>query len=163
MWRYKIGDTIQFTSIDPYRIKVSGRTKQFINAFGEELIIENAERAIEIACSKSRASVKDYTAGPIYMNGDESGAHEWLIEFEQKPNDIKQFSEFLDAALKMLNSDYEAKRNADLALKGPVIKEIEKGVFFNWMKSRGKLGGQNKVPRLSNDRRYIEELYKMIN
>jgi len=163
LWRYKIGDTIQFTSIDPYRIKVTGRTKQFINAFGEELIIDNAERAIEIACSKSGASVKDYTAGPIYMNGDDSGAHEWLVEFDQKPADLNEFGKLLDAALKMLNSDYEAKRKADLALKGPVIKELEQGSFFNWMKSRGKLGGQNKVPRLSNDRRYIEEIYKMIN
>lgn len=163
LWRYKIGDTIQFTSIDPYRIKVTGRIKQFINAFGEELIIDNAERAIEIACSKSGASVKDYTAGPIYMNGDDSGAHEWLVEFDQKPDDLNEFGELLDAALKMLNSDYEAKRKADIALKGPVIKELEQGSFFNWMKSRGKLGGQNKVPRLSNDRRYIEEIYKMIN
>lgn len=163
LWRYKIGDTIQFSSIDPYRIKVTGRTKQFINAFGEELIIDNAERAIEIACSKSGASVKDYTAGPIYMNGDDSGAHEWLVEFDQKPADLKEFGKLLDAALKMLNSDYEAKRKADLALKGPVIKELEQGSFFNWMKSRGKLGGQNKVPRLSNDRRYIEEIYKMIS
>jgi len=160
LWRYKIGDTIVFSSLDPYRIKVAGRTKHFINAFGEELIIDNAEKALGIACKKANAIVKEFTAGPVYMNGDESGAHEWLIEFEQKPDDMGFFGEALDNALKSINSDYEAKRAGNMTLRSPVIREMRKNVFFDWLKSKGKLGGQHKVPRLSNDRKYIEEIMK---
>ena len=162
LWRYRIGDTVRFTSINPYRIRVAGRTKQFINAFGEELIIDNAERALEIACDQSGAIVKEFTAGPIYMDSDQAGAHEWLIEFERRPANIDGFCDILDNALKSINSDYEAKRKGNATLKRPVIKEMQEGVFFNWLKSKGKLGGQNKVPRLSNDRKYIEEIYQTL-
>jgi len=162
LWRYRIGDTVRFTSINPYRIRVAGRTKQFINAFGEELIIDNAERALEIACDQSGAIVKEFTAGPIYMDSDQAGAHEWLIEFERSPDNMDGFCDILDNALKSINSDYEAKREGNATLKRPVIKEMQEGVFFNWLKSKGKLGGQNKVPRLSNDRKYIEEIYQTL-
>ncbi|HNW97371.1 MAG TPA: GH3 auxin-responsive promoter family protein [Bacteroidales bacterium] len=162
LWRYKIGDTVTFTSLSPHRIKITGRTKNFINAFGEELIIDNAEKAMTIACEKSNALIKDYTAGPVYFQKNESAAHEWLIEFEIPPKDIRYFSEILDNALKSLNSDYEAKRYQNLILRSPVVREIPQGTFYNWLKSKGKLGGQHKVPRLSNDRKYIEEILSMI-
>ncbi|MBL4657640.1 MAG: GH3 auxin-responsive promoter family protein [Flavobacteriales bacterium] len=158
LWRYKIGDTIRFTSLDPYRVQVAGRVKHFINAFGEELIIDNAEQALSIACSKSGAVVSEYTAGPIYMDANGAGAHEWLIEFEKKPSDLLYFTETLDNALKSINSDYEAKRSGNITLKIPVVREMPKGTFFDWMKSRGKLGGQNKVPRLANDRKYLDDI-----
>ena len=161
LWRYKIGDTIKFTSLDPFRIKITGRTVHFINVFGEELIIDNADKALSIACERSGAVMKEYTAAPIYMTDKESGSHEWLIEFESRPDCIDSFGKELDKALKSLNSDYEAKRNGNLTLKEPVIKEMPSGIFYNWLKTKGKLGGQNKVPRLSNNRKIVEEILEM--
>lgn len=161
MWRYMPGDTIKFTSLSPYRIKISGRTKHFINAFGEEVIIDNAENALEEACKKTSAIVKEYTAAPVYFNGNETAAHEWLIEFEKSPDDINRFTEALDTALKSINSDYEAKRYKDMILRKPIIKEVSQGTFYNWLKSKGKLGGQHKIPRLSNSRQYVEEILNL--
>jgi hypothetical protein len=162
LWRYKIGDVITFTSISPYRIRIAGRTKHFINTFGEELIIDNAEKALAIACEKSQAIIREYTAGPIFMEVDSNGAHEWLIEFEQAPDNLGYFTEVLDNALKSLNSDYEAKRYKNITLRAPRIRSLEPGTFYYWMKQRGKLGGQNKVPRLANDRKYLDELLQLI-
>lgn len=159
LWRYKIGDTIKFTSLSPYRIKITGRTRHFINAFGEELIIENAEQALLKACEKTNAILKEYTAGPVFYPQTQNGAHEWLIEFERHPNDINQFSDIFDNALKAINSDYEAKRYHNMLLKEPVIKVVPEFTFYHWLKSKNKLGAQNKVPRLCNDRTYIEEFY----
>jgi hypothetical protein len=153
---------VEFTSIYPYKIKVTGRTKHFINVFGEELIEENAENALKIACEKTESIIREYTAGPVYMSDKNAGSHEWLIEFEKKPNNIEYFTEVLDNALKSLNSDYEAKRHKNMALKQPVVKEIPQGTFYGWMKYRGKLGGQNKIPRLSNNRNYIQQIYNYI-
>ncbi|HEY6159761.1 MAG TPA: GH3 auxin-responsive promoter family protein [Bacteroidia bacterium] len=158
LWRYKIGDTIRFTSTTPYRFRITGRTKHFINVFGEEVIIDNAENALRIACEKTGALVKEYTAGPVYMKGRESGAHEWLIEFEKEPQSLGYFTEMLDNALKSLNSDYEAKRYHNFTLKEPLVRSLKPGTFMQWLKVKGKLGGQNKVPRLSNDRKYIDEI-----
>jgi hypothetical protein len=162
LWRYQIGDTIQFTSLDPYRIKISGRTRNFINAFGEELIIDNAEKAMAIACDRSHAIVTEYTAAPVYLSGDCKGAHEWLIEFEKKPDDLAFFTCSLDTALKSLNSDYEAKRYNGLLLEEPRIQMVPTGTFYNWLKLKGKLGGQYKVPRLANHRKYVEEIQQLI-
>jgi len=161
LWRYKIGDTVKITSKYPFKIKISGRTKHFINAFGEELIIDNAEQSLKIACEKTNALIKDYTAGPIYMKDDAQGAHEWLIEFEKEPDNIEFFTSILDNALKSVNSDYEAKRYKNLTLGLPEIKIMKKGTFYQWLKNKGKLGGQNKVPRLHNDRKYIEEVLEI--
>lgn len=158
LWRYKIGDTVRFCSINPYRIKVTGRTKHHINAFGEELIIENAEDALKKVCKKTKAEIVDYTAAPIFMEGKEKGAHEWLIEFKNPPKDINYFNELLDNALKSLNSDYEAKRYNNLTLNKPKINIARTHLFYDWLKEKDKLGGQHKVPRLSNSRDYIEEL-----
>ena len=158
LWRYLLGDTIQFTSLNPFKIKVSGRLKHFINAFGEELIIDNADKAIAIACEQTGAIVTDYTAAPVYFTDNSNGAHEWLIEFEKKPDDFNGFIFELDTALKNLNSDYEAKRYKDIALRKPLVKMMKQGTFTEWLKSKGKLGGQHKVPRLSNDRKYIDEI-----
>jgi len=158
LWRYLIGDTVQFTSLAPYKIKVSGRIKHFINAFGEELIVNNSDCAIAAACEKTGAIVNDYTAAPIYFSEKGNGSHEWLIQFEKEPCDLGLFTYELDNALKNVNSDYEAKRHKDIALKMPVIKPLKKGVFEEWLKSKGKLGGQHKVPRLCNDRKYIDEI-----
>ena len=158
LWRYLLGDTIQFTSLSPYRIKVSGRVRHFINAFGEEVIVENADKAIAIASEKTNAVVNDYTAAPVYFSGESNGAHEWLIEFEKAPPDLHQFTVELDKALQSLNSDYEAKRHKNIALRLPIVKELQKGIFNSWLKNKGKLGGQHKVPRLSNDRNYIDEI-----
>lgn len=158
LWRYLIGDSIQFTSLSPYKIKVSGRVKHFINAFGEEVIVNNSDCAIAAACEKTHAIVNDYTAAPIYFSENGNGGHEWLIQFEKEPSDIGLFTYELDNALKNLNSDYEAKRHKDIALRMPVIRPLKKGVFEEWLKSKGKLGGQHKVPRLSNDRKYIDEI-----
>jgi GH3 auxin-responsive promoter len=162
LWRYLIGDTIHFTSIEPYRIKVSGRLKHYINAFGEELIIDNTDKAIAEACEKTGALVNDYTAAPIYFSEDGNGAHEWLIEFEREPNSLSNFTAALDQSLKKLNSDYEAKRHKDIALRSPLLHNIQKGIFADWLKLKGKLGGQHKVPRLSNHRQYVEEILAMI-
>ena len=161
LWRYKIGDTVRFTSLKPYRIKVTGRTKHHINVFGEELIIENAEEALKNICKKTGAEIKDYTAGPIFMSGKEKGAHEWLIEFRKAPDELEYFTEFLDNALKALNSDYEAKRYNNSTLKMPKVHIARENLFHDWLKSKNKLGGQHKIPRLSNKRDYIEELLKM--
>ena len=162
LWRYIIGDTVQFTNKFPFKIKVTGRTKHFINAFGEEVIIDNAERAMQIACHHSNAIVNEYTAGPIFMGEDQKGAHQWIIEFDVPPKDLDHFVRILDNSLKTLNSDYEAKRHKNLALEMPHIVSAPKGTFFNWMKKRGKIGGQNKIPRLANDRKYLDELMNML-
>lgn len=161
LWRYLIGDTIRFTSLHPHRIKISGRTKHFINAFGEEIIIDNAENALDKACKETGALIKDYTAAPVYMDTQNKGKHEWLIEFEKEPVDMSKFTIILDKALQEINSDYEAKRYKDITLAPPQIDKARPGLFYDWMKKRGKLGGQNKVPRLSNNRKYIDELLEM--
>lgn len=158
LWRYLIGDTVMFTSTDPYRIKITGRTHSFINAFGEELIMDNAEKALATACEKSGATISEYTAAPIFFGDERKATHEWVIEFETHPENIEYFSEVLDNALKSLNSDYEAKRYHNLVLQSPVIQPVKKGTFFEWLREKGKLGGQNKVPRLSNERKFVEEL-----
>lgn len=162
LWRYLVGDTVQFTSLHPFRIKVTGRLKHFINAFGEELIVDNSDKAIAIASEKTNAIVNDYTAAPIYFNHKSNGAHEWLIEFDKPPENINQFTYELDCALKTVNSDYEAKRYKDIALRLPLIHAIQKGIFTEWLRRKGKLGGQHKVPRLSNDRKYVDELLLMM-
>ncbi len=158
LWRYKIGDTVKFTSLNPYRIKVTGRTKHFINAFGEELIVENAEIALAKAAEKNNCKIKDYTAAPIYMSSDKTGTHEWLIEFIEEPKDLEKFTNTLDESLKEINSDYEAKRYKDSTMKTPKVVKARAGLFYDWLSSKKKLGGQNKIPRLSNTREYIEEL-----
>ena len=160
LWRYMIGDTVKFTSKNPYKLLVTGRTKHFINAFGEELIIENAENAIHIACEKTGATVNDYTAAPVFMSENEKGTHEWLFEFEKEPEDLDYFLTLLDNALQSFNSDYEAKRYLDITLVKPKIHILKNGTFYKWLEKKGKLGGQNKIPRLSNDRNYVEELLK---
>jgi hypothetical protein len=161
LWRYIIGDTIQFTSLDPYRIRITGRTTSFINACGEELIIDNAEKAIATACEKASATITDFTAAPVYFDDHTNAAHEWLIEFATPPESLDYFAEILDNALKALNSDYEAKRYHNMILRQPVIHQLVPGTFYRWLKERGKLGGQNKVPRLSNDRKYLDEIKEM--
>jgi hypothetical protein len=162
LWRYIIGDTIVFTSTDPYRFCISGRTRQYINAFGEEVIVENADKALDIACKATGATILEYTAGPVYMGTSLKGTHEWIIEFEKTPDDIKKFTDTLDGTLKSINSDYEAKRHKDINLVMPIVKSVPPGTFNRWLKSKNKLGGQNKVPRLSNNREFIEELYQFI-
>ena len=162
LWRYLIGDTVKFTSTNPYRIKITGRTKHHINVFGEELIIENAEEALKVACDKTNACIKDYTVGPIFMNGDSTGgAHEWIIEFEKTPNSLNDFNTTLDLALQNCNSDYEAKRYNNMTLAKPTIHSARKDLFYDWLKTKGKLGGQHKIPRLSNKRDFIEELLNL--
>ena len=163
LWRYKIGDTVTFTSVNPFRIKITGRTAHFINAFGEELIIANAENALEHACSITGAIIREYTAAPVYFDENKSGAHEWLIEFEKIPADISYFGYLLDGALKKNNSDYEAKRYQNKVLNDPVIRVMPEGTFYNWMKMHEKLGGQHKVPRLANHRKFVEEINSMVN
>ncbi len=158
LWRYIIGDTVEFTSIKPYRIKITGRTKHFINVFGEEVVIENTDRAIEKAARETGASIVEYTVAPVFMGTDKKGSHEWMIEFDTPPENFERFKKLLDSHLQELNSDYEAKRYRDLTLGFPVIHRAKKGLFYKWLKSKGKLGGQNKVPRLSNSREYMEEL-----
>ncbi len=161
LWRYLIGDTVIFTSLNPYRIKVSGRTKHYINAFGEELMIDNVEAALAVACKNTDAMVSDYTGAPIFMQKNESGAHEWIFEFSKAPENIDLFTDVFDEHLKTLNSDYEAKRYNDMTLKRPVVHAAQPKLFYRWMENRGKLGGQNKVPRLSNDRQYIDPLLEL--
>ena len=159
LWRYLIGDTVVFTETNPFRFRISGRTKHFINAFGEELIAENAENALETACRETGASILEYTAGPVFMGESSRGTHEWLIEFEKEPDELQKFTRILDDTLKSINSDYEAKRYKDINLVMPIVRSVPTGTFTRWLKSRNKLGGQNKVPRLSNTRDFIEELY----
>lgn len=163
LWRYKIGDTIKFTSLSPYRFQISGRTKQYINTFGEEVIVDNADQALRAACDATAAIIKDYTAGPVYFNNKDAGAHEWIIEFEKQPGDFNQFCDILDNTLREINSDYDAKRYKNMALAKPIIHNAPDKTFYNWMKSRGKLGGQNKVPRLANNRDYLDPLLKIIH
>jgi len=158
LWRYLLGDTVQFTSLHPFRIKVSGRLKHFINAFGEEVIVDNSDRAVAIASEKTGAKVNDYTAAPVYFSATNNGAHEWLVEFEKEPDSVEHFTHELDKALQSVNSDYEAKRHKDIALRLPILKSIPKGLFAEWLRSKGKLGGQHKVPRLANNRQYIDEI-----
>jgi len=160
LWRYLIGDTIKFTTLKPYRIKITGRTKHFINVFGEELIIENAEEAISLSAKEFSVSIINYTVGPIFMKKNSKGGHEWLIEFDKPPKNIEYFSIFLDKKLKELNSDYEAKRYKSMTLKKPLITIAKKNLFYKWQSSINKLGGQNKIPRLSNSRNYIDSLLK---
>ena len=162
LWRYIIGDTVKFTCKYPFKIKVTGRTKHFINAFGEEVIIDNAEQALKVACNHTGAIVNEYTAGPIFIGENQHGAHQWIIEFDAKPEDLEHFTRILDNSLKTLNSDYEAKRHKNLTLELPHIVAAEKGTFYNWMKARGKIGGQNKIPRLANNRKYLDELINMM-
>jgi len=161
LWRYLLGDTISFTTLQPYRIKVSGRVKHYINAFGEEVIVDNSDKAVAIASEKTGAIVNDYTAAPLYFGEESNGAHEWLIEFEKEPDSLNHFVEELDKALQSINSDYEAKRYKNIALRMPVIHSLQKGIFTSWLKTKGKLGGQHKVPRLSNERKYIEEILSL--
>jgi hypothetical protein len=161
LWRYLIGDTVKFTSTRPYRIKITGRTKHHINVFGEELIIENAEISLKTACEKTNASVKEYTVAPVFMNSDTQGAHEWIIEFDKAPENLAFFTELLDNTLKNCNSDYEAKRYNNMTLAMPKVHEAKEGLFYEWLKRKGKLGGQHKVPRLSNTREHLEELLSL--
>ncbi|WP_298142750.1 GH3 auxin-responsive promoter family protein [Flavobacterium sp.] len=161
LWRYQIGDTVRFTSVDPFKIRVTGRTKHHINVFGEELIVENSDRAIAAACKGTSAEVVDYTVAPIFMDGKSKGAHEWIIEFRAEPTDFEAFCTLLDDTLKSLNSDYEAKRNRNMTLNPPVIHQARKNLFYDWLKAQDKLGGQHKIPRLSNHRGYIEQLMEL--
>lgn len=162
LWRYNIGDTIKFTSVSPYRIKISGRTKHFINAFGEEVIIENAESAISKACAETGAVIDNFTVAPVFLEKGKKGGHEWLIEFKVKPRSLDTFTAILDENLRRVNSDYDAKRQQDLALVRPKVHSVREGTFYDWMKKRGKLGGQNKVPRLFNTREYVDDILQML-
>ncbi len=161
LWRYKIGDTIRFTSLCPYRIQVTGRTKHFINVFGEELIIDNAEKALAKACYQTQSRVSNYTAAPIFMGKKTQGAHEWVIEFEKEPQDLSRFCQLFDEALQNENSDYEAKRYKNMTLHPLKLNKARKGLFYQWLSEKGKLGGQHKVPRLSNSRKILDELKEM--
>jgi len=164
LWRYKIGDVVRFTSTNPYRIRIAGRTKHFINAFGEELVVENADVAVAYACQKTGLIVNDYTAAPVYLDVDSKGCHEWAIEFENFDDtlhSLEKFTYLLDEKLREINSDYDAKRHKDLALTAPIIRVLPKGTFYEWMAKRGKLGGQHKVPRLSNTREYLDDVLSM--
>lgn len=161
LWRYMIGDTVKFTSKNPYKFVITGRTKHFINAFGEELIVDNAERGLAKACAATGALISDYSAAPVFMDKDAKCRHQWLIEFAQMPNSMEEFVKTLDATLKEVNSDYEAKRQNDLALQLPEVVVARKHLFHDWLDSKGKLGGQHKVPRLSNTREYMEEMLRL--
>jgi len=163
LWRYLVGDTVQFTSVNPYRIKVSGRLKHYINAFGEEVIVDNSDKAIAIAAEKTKAVITEYTAAPVYFSEHHNGAHEWLIEFEKEPDNFQQFITELDTVLKNINSDYEAKRYKNIALRLPIVHSLPAGTFKEWLRSKGRLGGQHKVPRLSNERIIIEEILSLAN
>ncbi len=163
LWRYIIGDTIKFTSLNPFRIRITGRTVNFMNAVGEEVIIDNALKALEIACNKCQAVISDFTAAPVYFSSGNNAAHEWLIEFEKSPENIEYFTETLDNALKSLNSDYEAKRYHNLVLRAPIVIELPQKTFYQWLKNKNKLGGQHKVPKLANDRHYVDEILEMVN
>ncbi len=158
LWRYQVGDTINFTSLNPPKIRVTGRTKQFVNAFGEEVMVANTDKALAMTCRVMDTIVSEYTVAPVYLNGTEKGSHEWLVEFEKAPRDIEKFSHLLDINLQKVNSDYEAKRFKDMALESLRMTVLPKGTFLNWMRARGKVGGQNKVPRLANDRKYVDQI-----
>ncbi len=161
LWRYLIGDTVTFTSKAPHKIKITGRTRHFINVFGEEVIVDNAEKALKIACEKTGAQISEYTAAPVFMSRNETGTHEWIVEFDVEPNSLDLFTQELDSALCSINSDYEAKRYKGVTLKMPIVRSVAKQTYFEWMRQRGKLGGQNKVPRLSNSREYVEQLIEI--
>jgi hypothetical protein len=161
LWRYMIGDTIEFTHLFPHKIRITGRTKHFMNAFGEEIIIDNAEKALSVACLKTGAIINEYTAAPIYMDEHKKGSHEWIIEFAKEPDDLDYFTNVLDHALMAVNSDYEAKRYKDITVVKPMVKKMKKGTFYTWFNKKGKLGGQNKIPRLSNNRRFVEEILEI--
>ena len=163
LWRYLIGDTVRFTSLEPPKIIITGRTKNFINAFGEELMIDNAERALNEACRATEAEIKEYTAAPVFMDGSSKGYHEWLIEFSKEPNNISVFGEVFDKSLQKLNSDYEAKRKNNFTLNAPKITIARQNLFYDWLRTKGKLGGQNKVPRLFNNRDYIDSILQLNN
>jgi len=163
LWRYKVGDTVTFISLDPYKILITGRTKQFINAFGEELIVQNTDKAISNACLETKSLFYNYTAAPLYISSKSRGAHEWIIEFIKEPDNKKHFINTLDKELMQLNSDYEAKRYRDIAIKPPKIHFVKSGFFDFWLKSKNKLGGQHKVPRLSNDRKYVDDMLDKIS
>lgn len=158
LWRYLVGDTVRFTAINPYRIVVTGRLKHYMNAFGEEIIVDNSDKAIAQASQKTGAVVSDYTAAPLYFTENSNGAHEWLIEFEKEPSSLEAFTVALDEALKEANSDYEAKRYKNIALRLPLVRTLPRGAFTQWLRSKGKMGGQHKVPRLSNERKFVEEI-----
>ena len=158
LWRYKIGDTVRFTSTNPYKFVITGRTKSFINAFGEELIVDNAEQGLSYACQQTGAEVLEYTAAPVFMDANAKCRHQWLIEFSKPPQDLKVFAQLLDQKLQEVNSDYEAKRFKNITLQPLELIEARQGLFNDWLKMRGKLGGQHKVPRLSNSREHIEQL-----
>lgn len=163
LWRYKIGDTVKFTSTLPYRFRISGRTKHFINAFGEEVIVENAENAIQFACDQTGATIANFTAAPVYFeNNGSKGAHEWVVEFRKSPPNLEDFARILDEKLRQVNSDYDAKRHKDLALNQLILHQAPEGLFEAWLRKKGKLGGQNKVPRLANSREYIDEILGMM-
>jgi hypothetical protein len=161
LWRYEIGDTIQFTSTNPYKFIISGRTKHFINAFGEELIVDNAEKGLAYACERTGAEVLEYTAAPVFMDSNAKCRHQWLIEFSKAPSDVALFSDLLDKHLQEINSDYEAKRYKDITLQHLEIVVARPNLFNDWLKLKGKLGGQHKVPRLSNSREHIEQLLNL--
>lgn len=163
LWRYLIGDTVRFTQKYPFKFVITGRTKHYINAFGEEVIVDNAEKAFQAACEKTKAVIMEYTGGPIYMHDNQKGAHEWIVEFEKHPDDLQQFIVSFDEALKTINSDYEAKRHKNLSLEMPHFVVAKPGLFYEWMKRRGKTGGQNKIPRLANDREYLDSLVELNN
>jgi hypothetical protein len=162
LWRYIIGDTVIFTSKFPYKIKISGRTRHFINVFGEEVIVNNTDNALKIACEKTGALISEYTVAPRFMSENVKGAHEWVIEFEKAPQNLEFFVSVLDNALKTLNSDYEAKRYNDITLEMPIVHAVESGTFYRWFNEKGKVGGQNKMPRLSNERKYVEEILAFV-
>ena len=161
LWRYMIGDTVRFTSKDPYKIVISGRTKHFINAFGEELVVENAEKGLERACHETGAKVLDYTVAPVFMDADAKCCHQWLVEFAQPPASLEEFAGILDSTLQQINSDYEAKRYKNKTMQCLELVVARENLFSDWLRSKGKLGGQHKVPRLSNSRKHIEELLEM--
>lgn len=158
LWRYLPGDTVIFTSVNPYRIKVSGRTKQFVNAFGEEVMVDNTDKALAEACLLSGAEVYEYTVAPVYFEGSAQGGHQWIIEFVKEPLDLPAFAQLLDLKLQQINSDYEAKRFRNMAMLPLSIKVVPNGTFHNWLRAKGKMGGQHKVPRLANHRNYIDEI-----
>lgn len=161
LWRYQIGDTVRFTSLFPHKFVISGRTKHFINAFGEELMVDNADKVIAMTCLRTGAKVKEYTAAPLFMLDKAKGRHQWFIEFDKKPESLDEFATLLDQNLQKLNSDYEAKRYKEISLQPLEIVIAHDGAFYEWLKQKGKLGGQHKIPRLSNDRTHIEELLRI--
>ena len=163
LWRYLLGDTVVFTSLEPHLFKIAGRTEHFINAFGEELMIDNADRALQEACELTGAKIREYTAAPVFFDDENNGAHEWLIEFATPPSDIESFREALDTSLKSLNSDYEAKRSFGLSLRMPIIRVLPHNFFYKWMESKERLGGQNKIPRLANNRKYVDSLLAFLS